>query len=127
LDHAPPQYLLFLLVPLVATTWGGWVAARRAGARGRPSGVKAGLLAGVVFALGVLVTEILARVSFQVIGPTTADVYGAIGPDVIPGALLALAWGMAGGAAGGALAARSSLGRAAEPDRAAGDDDGSCE
>lgn len=107
----PPGYVLFLLVPLVAVLWGGAVAARRAGAGTGGRGAAAGALAGVGFGLLSVPATLLAQVVFRLDAGPTADpiLTGtiAVGPFVLTGALVALGWGVVGGAIGGLLRARS--------------------
>jgi hypothetical protein len=110
LPAAPPQYLLFLLVPAVATVAGGWLASRNALASTAGEGALAGAGAGVVFAIAVLVVALLAGVTLRITGQQGFVLEGSIGPDVMAGALLALAWGVVGGAAGGALGVSPSPG-----------------
>jgi hypothetical protein len=104
LPSAPVGYYLFLLVPLVAVVLGGAAAARRGRATSRNDVAVLGALAGVVFALLSLFTIVLASISVKLGGNLLA--FGAsgsfrIGPDLTSGVLLALVWGVAGGALGG--------------------------
>jgi len=97
--RAPWGYLLFLLVPAVATLIGGaWIGRRSDGAAQRA--VRVGL-AGFGFALLVAGGSVLAGVSVTLGGahPTTT----AFGPDPVAGGLLALGWGVAGGVLGALL------------------------
>ena len=96
---APLPYLLFLLVPLTASVAGGSAAARRGRPESRGEAATEGALAGVVFAALVAALSVLAGVDVHVAGGGTLTV----GPDPVGAGLLALAWGVAGGAAGGAL------------------------
>jgi len=106
---APPGYWLFLLVPAVSVLLGGKAAASRAGARSRSEASVLGAAAGVVFAVLVLAGAGLSSVSFGV--STTLQGLpgggsGRVGPDIVAGGLLALAWGVVGGWIGGLLHAR---------------------
>jgi hypothetical protein len=101
---APPGYLAFLLVPAIATIVGG----RWAGSVSERSGAAAaavGTAAGAFFAV-VMFGAILAS-SITVSYGADPDAVGRgghvwIGPDPITGSLVALAWGVIGGALGGA-------------------------
>jgi hypothetical protein len=118
LPAAPPIYLLFLLVPVVATTYGGWTAARRYGQARASEGALAGVGAGVVFALGVLALTIVSGATLGVSGSAggfSGEGGLSAGADPVLGTLLALAWGLAGGAVGGLLGARSLPPEATEP------------
>ncbi|MGZ8585295.1 MAG: hypothetical protein ACXWXP_07450 [Actinomycetota bacterium] len=105
---APAAYLLFLLAPALATVLGGRRAARRLGSAGT-AGAIAGATAGVVFAALVAVAALLAGVSVDygaAFGEGASGGSVVVGPGVVAGALLALAWGTAGGALGGWTAGR---------------------
>jgi hypothetical protein len=97
----PPAWLLFLLVPGVATIWGGRAAAMEA----RPVGERAlrGAGAGVVFsalmATGVAVSTISVTRSGQELL--------RLGADIGRTAALGLAWGVVGGALGAVWLGRS--------------------
>jgi hypothetical protein len=119
IDDAPRAFLILLLVPAAATTLGGAAAVRRARdeargeARGRarewsgPERAGIGAGAGVVFAVLVAAASALAgiRVSGELFGgaATGSIVYG---PDPLRAGILALGWGIPGGAIGGLLAGR---------------------
>jgi hypothetical protein len=122
LPAAPSVYLLFLLVPAVATGYGGWAAARRSGLPRASEGALAGVGAGVVFALGTLALAVVSRATLSVTG-SAGGISGegglSAGADPVLGTLLALAWGLAGGAIGGLLGARSLPPEAREPVAAA--------
>src|SRR5207253_2012544 len=79
----------------------------RSGATNRGGGAAAGSLAGVAFALAASMLALLARISLSFGGPATGLAGGrfttAIGPDLLSGPLVALAWGVIGGAIGGGL------------------------
>jgi hypothetical protein len=100
---APPGYLLFLLVPAVATAFGGRRASVRAGRGGWPA-VTDGALAGVVYGLLVGTGCLLAMVTLSYTASAGTDVVGRLwmGPDPVWGTITALAWGIAGGAIGAA-------------------------
>ncbi|HEX2032494.1 MAG TPA: hypothetical protein VHL78_14040, partial [Actinomycetota bacterium] len=105
-EAAPPGYLLFLLVPLVATVGGGWLAARRANVVVRRDAGLAGAAAGGVFAVLFSGVALLARFNTEVHGPLLALLGGAsssVGPSLGAALAVALVWGVLGGAAGGAL------------------------
>jgi hypothetical protein len=96
----PGVFRLFLLVPVVAATFGGRVAAsglRRLGER-----MAAGIGAGIVFAVLVGAVAWSARVALT-LPPTSSEsaVRVTLGPELVPTVLLALAWGIVGGALGG--------------------------
>jgi hypothetical protein len=108
-DTAPAPYFLFLLVPVVSTVLGGWWSARKASARSRGEGAAMGALAGVVFAVAVTLLIVLSSVGVGFSGSIAGLVQnqrGHLGPNFMTGALLALVWGLAGGAVGGLLGAR---------------------
>jgi len=105
----PPGYWLFLLVPALSVLLGGRAAASRAGASSRSEASVLGAAAGVVFAVLVVAGAGLSSVSFGV--STTLQGLpgggsGRVGPDIVAGGLLALAWGVVGGWIGGLLHAR---------------------
>ena len=104
--NAPGGYLGFLLVPAVATIVGGrWAGSttRRAGT----SGAAIGAASGAVFGVAVLAGCLLASITLSYGAPSGAGSGGGhlwIGPDPVSGTLFALAWGLVGGAIGGASA-----------------------
>jgi hypothetical protein len=103
-ETAPAGYFLFLLVPAISTLLGGRLAARRLGVRGWPA-AGAGATGGVVFAALVGVAAALSSLTVgygAAFGEGSRAGWVAIGPGVVVGALLALAWGVVGGAIGGA-------------------------
>jgi hypothetical protein len=105
---APPPYFLFLAVPAAATVLGGLRAAERLGARGR-SAALAGAAAGAVFAALVAVVSVASSVTVgygAAFGADAAAGWLIAGPDPLAGSALALAWGVAGGAAGAAARGR---------------------
>ena len=100
-------YLLFLLVPLAAAMLGGMRAARGGPFSTRLATGKAGGAAGVGFALWSLlalwVSEVVLTVA-EAVGRSASSagvVTLSLGPSVMTGALLALGWGVLGGALGG--------------------------
>jgi hypothetical protein len=97
---APAPYLLFLLVPALATLAGGARAARGAGGRGEAA--VTGALSGVGFAVLVVAGCVLAGVSIRFHGGS-APASLTIWPDPAGGGLLALGWGIVGGAVGAVL------------------------
>ncbi len=106
LPSAPRSYLLFLLVPAAATILGGMAAAKRANVSDRRVGAAVGALAGVAFAIFLLAVGILSSLSFRF--AAHAQVGGVsfvvrLGPDLVIGTLIGLAWGVAGGAIGGVI------------------------
>jgi hypothetical protein len=104
---APRAFLILLLAPAAATTLGGAAAVRRA--RGRSGLVRAGLgaAAGAVFAVLLTVASALAgiRVSGELFGGASAGpvVYGQ---QPLWAGILALGWGIVGGAIGALLGRR---------------------
>jgi hypothetical protein len=102
---APPGYLAFLLVPAIATIVGG----RWAGSASEGSGwgsAAVGAAAGVVFAVLMLAGCVLSSVTLSY--GTASEAVGRsgrlwIGPDPVTGTLVALAWGVVGGALGAAM------------------------
>jgi hypothetical protein len=105
LGPAPPVFLLFALIPLVAVVWGGVAAARSAEVRSASEAMGVGLLAGLVFAgiLGLSLTLAVITATFK--GPFAYPATGffRFGPNPVHGIQLALVWGLLGGAAGGWL------------------------
>jgi Family of unknown function (DUF6350) len=104
--NAPGGYLAFLLVPAIATFVGGrWAGSAAVGAR--TSGAAIGAVSGVVFGVVVFAGCLLATITLTY-GATSGGGSGGghlwIGPDPVSGTLFALAWGLAGGAVGGASA-----------------------
>jgi hypothetical protein len=104
--NAPAGYLAFLLVPAIATIAGGRWAGSASGRSGAGSAV-VGSAAGVVFALVTLVGCVLSSITLSY--GTTAGSVGRgghlwVGPDPVTGTLLAVAWGVAGGALGAVTA-----------------------
>jgi len=100
---APAPYLLFLLVPVVAVVLGGASAAARWRARSRPEAAAAGASAGAVFGLLCAVLVALASIvggAGAGLGRTVASAF-RVGPEPASSVLLALLWGVAGGALGG--------------------------
>jgi hypothetical protein len=99
----PRAYLAFLLVPLLSTIGGGIRAARHGDSIG--SRLLAGAASGIVFAAFVAVAIALSRVdlaaSGAVLGRTALRL--SVGPELVRGTALAAAWGIGGGALGGAL------------------------
>jgi hypothetical protein len=93
----PPAYLSFLIVPAAATLMGG----HRAGgtAIGHRERARRGACAGVVFASLVTAGSLMATVTVSSPGGWS----GHLGPAMPSTALLALAWGVAGGVAGSLL------------------------
>jgi hypothetical protein len=117
---APLGYLLFLLVPGVASVLGGRRAAERLGAGLRAS-LLAGASAGLVFAALVAAASLLSSVTVGYGGAGRAG-WVIAGPDVAAGTLLAAVWGIVGGSVGGATAGWSArirwASRTARPARA---------
>ena len=108
LDLAPPGYLLFLLVPLVATIVGGILAAQRGEGLARGQAALVGLAAALPFAVFVWLLAVFARFGGSASGvPSPVPLSFWVGPGLVSTFLLALVWGAAGGALGGALAAGS--------------------
>jgi hypothetical protein len=104
--NAPAGYLAFLLVPAIATIAGGRWAGSASGRSG-PGSAVVGATAGVVFALLMLAGCVLSSITLSY--GTTAGSVGRgghlwIGPDPVTGTLLALAYGVGGGALGAATA-----------------------
>ena len=106
---APWPVYLFLLAPGAATVMAGaWTARRGGSGSGREAAVL-GAGAGVVFAVVVGAVGWLASVRLAI--EITPRLIGTgayrIGPELVSGGALALAWGVVGGALGGAIATRS--------------------
>lgn len=103
-EPLPTWYLAFLLVPLVSCVAGG---ARAAGdQRDRRRSALLGAASGVVFAAlvaaGCALSSVWVSGSTDLLGSATR-VRASLGPDMVAGSLLGLAWGVVGGAAGGLL------------------------
>lgn len=117
LPAAPAGYFAFLLVPLVAVLAGGAIAARRSGAGSPAEAAGVGALAGVVFALisvaAVFLTAITLGATVSVGFTESATVQ--VGADLAGTLLMALLWGIVGGAVGGVA-----MGRRSTPEPAAG-------
>jgi hypothetical protein len=93
----PAGYWMFVLVPAVATFSGG----RSAGGSGARESLVRGAGAGVVFAVLVGVGSWLASAELSLHGAETLGTTAlTLGPRPLPTALLALAWGVVGGALG---------------------------
>jgi hypothetical protein len=100
---APPGYFLFLLVPLLSVLSGGKVAAERSGARAPREAIAVGACAGAVFAVLVASAALLSSLSIGLTAAYREHSSGGtvgIGPGIVAGGLLALVWGVAGGAVG---------------------------
>jgi hypothetical protein len=106
-------WLLFLLVPLAATTWGGHAAAAEAtgsaGARRVGERCLRGSGAGVVFAVLVVLGEAVSAISLQ--RPPDGDVI-RIGADLARTGVAALGWGICGGVVGALVPIRRDQGPA---------------
>lgn len=96
----PIAYALFLLVPLVATVWTGRAIRMAADAQ---AWSRALICAGAVFAGCVGVGSWLAGITLRNMSPPQRSSV-TLGVRVLPTALIALAWGLGGGAIGGMLA-----------------------
>jgi hypothetical protein len=113
---APAAYLPFLVVPLIAALAAGATAGGAAGPETRGESAVVGALSGVVFAALVAMSSVLAGFGVHLAGGGDLTV----GPDPVGGGLLALAWGVLGGAAGAALAFRQPPPRHRSMDRPPG-------
>jgi hypothetical protein len=110
---APPGYLAFLFVPAIATIVGGRWAGSVSGRSGATP-VAVGAAAGVVFALLMLGAIVASSITLTYGADADAARRGGhlwIGPDPVIGTLVALAWGVIGGAIGGATSGLRGLGR----------------
>lgn len=108
-DTAPAGYFAFLLLPVVASVAGGWVAARRSRAASMGEGAATGVAAGALFALillGLLVVSRFAASAAGLAGLFPGGGGVSVGPGIDVAFLLGAAWGMAGGALGGLVGAR---------------------
>jgi hypothetical protein len=116
LGPAPFQYLLFLLVPLAATFAGGWLASQRSGARDAEDGAVAGAMIALPYALGLWALALVARLGYSAAAGTFPfELRLWIGPGLFSTVLLAIVWGVAGGALGGAFGARKANGPGTSP------------
>jgi hypothetical protein len=114
LPNPPLGFYLFILAPLLAVLLGGVLAARRGGAETRQEAVGLGAAAGFLFGLAALLVLVLAtiRASGTFSGAAAARNFSfdgsvVVGPDLLPGMLLSLAWGIVGGGIGGLIEGRS--------------------
>jgi hypothetical protein len=98
----PIAYALFLLVPLVATVWAGRAIRTAVDAQ---MWSRAVICAGAVFACCIGVGSWLAGITVRNMSPPRPSSV-TLGVRVLPTALIALAWGLGGGAIGGLLARR---------------------
>jgi hypothetical protein len=114
LGPAPLPYLLFLIVPLVATIAGGRVAAQRSGSIGRREGALAGVAIAFPYAVWLWVLALIARAGYSA-NTGFFDLQIWIGPGLLSTVLVGLLWGAAGGAIGGALGARNASGPGITP------------
>jgi hypothetical protein len=111
---APTGYFLFLLVPAISVLLGGRHAVRKR-ASFRYEAAAVGAAAGIVFGILVAVASWFASLSAGVSGNIagiSSNVSARIGPDVVIGGLIALGWGIVGGAVGGWWAGRELPARA---------------
>ncbi|HXF56280.1 MAG TPA: hypothetical protein VNO34_01625 [Actinomycetota bacterium] len=106
LPAASPPHLAFLLVPLASALLGGAMAARRAGAEGRLEAAGVGAASGLVFAVLSLVLAVLSTASLEFGAPGAEPLTVRLGPSLPGSFVVALLWGVAGGAAGGLLGRR---------------------
>ena len=97
----PEIWLLFLLVPMGATLWGGHAVS--AGSTGRGERALRGAGAGIVFAVVVLIGEAASAIS---VVRSPGEEILRLGTDAGATALLALLWGVAGGVLGALLPER---------------------
>jgi hypothetical protein len=100
---ASPWYFLFLLVPFLAVLGGGREAVRRSGVRDAREAMAVGAAAGAVFAVLVAAAALVSSISVGLsagYGGLSTGGTVRVGPGVLAGGLLALAWGVVGGAAG---------------------------
>ena len=98
-EPLPRWYLLFLLVPALATFLGGSRAAQVA--RSLAGALALGAAAGVVFAGLVALGSALSEIAYRANLAGGEALTVAAGPDLRSGLVVALAWGVAGGAIGG--------------------------
>ncbi len=98
---APLGLVAFLAVPLLATVAGGMVAARRSNAVDRRGAIAVGAASGLVFAAATTALAAWSTLVLEVSGSDGAANTYRVGPFLARTALLAVAWGVAGGAAGG--------------------------
>ena len=110
---SPPAYdFLFILAPLVAVLVGGAIAARRSGSGSKQEALGVGALAGLAFALLALASAVLANITARISGlgqafpGAPATIHARIGPALASTFLLALLWGVVGGAIGAFWEAR---------------------
>jgi hypothetical protein len=97
--HLPFPFVLFALAPVIATVV---VSARSTTSRGAAARVADGMASGAVFATLVWLAAIASRIS---IVDATGQALISAGPESATTGLLALVWGIVGGAIGAALPA----------------------
>ena len=106
LPSPPSGYFLFLLAPLVAVLVGGAIAARRADGGTKQEAVGVGALAGLAYALLSLATAVLSTITAKASGFGQAfpgapgAIHARVGPALASTFLVALLWGVVGGAIG---------------------------
>ena len=107
---APWPYFLFLLAPALASVLGGMRAAERAAPSSARGAIALGVGSGAAFESLVVAVGWLASVRAEVDwvtgGVPEASGGVRVGPGLVGGALLALAWGALGGALGAVWRAR---------------------
>ncbi len=105
----PVIYFAFVAIPVLAVLLGGVAAAKRSRASTREEAVAVGAGAGVAFALFALGTLLLASIRLKAggtFGAVSQLTSTRVGPEILSGTLLALVWGVAGGAVGGLIGGR---------------------
>jgi uncharacterized protein DUF6350 len=100
--NAPAAYLLFLLIPVAASVVGGVRAAARGSPASRTEATLLGAAGGAVFGALCAGLVLLASIDGSVgqgLGRSAGSSF-RLGPDPLPSIMLALAWGIVGGALG---------------------------
>jgi hypothetical protein len=97
-EPLPRWYVLFLLVPGLATLFGGRRAAEIA--RSLVEALALGSATGIAFAGLVVAGAFLSTIAWEASAATGEGISLAAGPDLSGATLLALAWGIVGGALG---------------------------
>jgi hypothetical protein len=98
----PLPFLLFMLVPAIAVVA---VSARSITSRSLGARVVDGMASGAVFAAIVWLAAVASRISIDNATASGGSALISVGPDPVRTGLLALAWGIVGGAIGAGLPA----------------------
>ncbi|HEX6262187.1 MAG TPA: DUF6350 family protein [Actinomycetota bacterium] len=101
-EVAPIEYFAFIVLTLIALVIGGRMAARRAHVVSAGQGALIGAGSGVLFAIAFFGALALAGITVNTSVQAGQDGLVRMGPGLLLGGLLGLAWGVVAGAIGGA-------------------------